>query len=261
MILRGSHQRRVKRAAHLEMDNARGAPLLADLSGTLDRFRIARDHGLIRCVDVRGDREARLVRGLFTCGFHFLRGKTKPRRHRAGPLFARLLHQLAAPPDELRRLRRAQRGRGDVRRILPQRVARSGDDTVHGVAHNGKDGGAMGKNRGLRVLRRRQLVFRSLEHDSGQWDVERFVDRVEYRARRRKPFREIFSHADFLRALSRAEPDRTYHRTTMLPQVKPAPNAHSITTMPGFSRPVFTASSSAMAMDAADVFPNRSTLT
>src|SRR5436190_1159110 len=86
-------------------------------------------------------------------------------------------------------------------------------------------------------------------------------------AGRGKLLRQIPPHAHFLRALARAEPDdgrsmlRPYHRTTMLPQVKPAPNAQNITFMPGCTRPHFTASSSAMAMEAADVLPKRSTLT
>src|SRR5438876_1158126 len=106
-----------------------------------------------------------------------------------------------------------------------------------------------------------QFLFGSLEHDAGQRDVERLVDRVKHRPRRRKPLRQIFSHTDFLSALTGAEPDRAYHRTTMLPQVKPAPNAQNMTVMPGFRRPHLTASSSAMAMEAAEVFPKRSTLT
>src|SRR4029077_4980050 len=140
-------------------------------------------------------------------------------------------------------------------------MAGGGDGVVDFVAHDGKHGGAVREDGRLRVLGRRQVCFRSFEHQLGQRSVERLVDRVEHRARRREPFRQISSHADFLGALTRAEPDRAYHRTTMLPQVKPAPNAHSITTMPGFSRPLLTASSSAIAMDAADVLPNRSTFT
>jgi hypothetical protein len=41
----------------------------------------------------------------------------------------------------------------------------------------------------------------------------------------------------------------------MLAQVNPAPNATSMTVIPGWSRPVRTASSSAIAIDAAEVLP------
>ena len=140
-------------------------------------------------------------------------------------------------------------------------MSRRGHGGTEFGADDRKDGGAVCENRRLGVLRRDEVFFGAVEHDPGQSDAERGVDRVEDGARVWKPFREIFPHADFLRALPRAEPDRAYHRTTMLPHVKPAPNAHSITTMPGFNRPVLTASSSAIAIDAADVFPKRSTFT
>src|SRR5262249_17469073 len=142
-----------------------------------------------------------------------------------------------------------------------ERMPRGGDHAVDLVAHDGENRGAVRENRGLCVLGRGQLFFGPVEHEGRQRDAERCVDRVEHGAGRGKSFRQILAHADFLRALPRAEPDRAYHRTTMLPQVKPAPNAQNITVMPGFTRPHFTASSSAMAMDAADVLPKRSTLT
>src|SRR5260370_41821211 len=69
---------------------------------------------------------------------------------------------------------------------------------------------------------------------------------------------EVLGHPDFLRALPGAEPDGAgpgYPCTTRLAQVKPAPNAQNITFMPGVSRPQRTASSSAIATDAADVLP------
>src|SRR6266516_4037787 len=187
---------------------------------------------------------------------------------RNDPLGAALLAALAGAPDGIgiagdHRLVGGVDVRGDVGGILAEGMADRGDDAVDLVANHGEDRGAVRENGGLGVLGRGQLLFRALEHDAGQRDAppERRVDRVEHRARRRKPFRQIFSHADFLGALTGAEPDRAYHRTTMLPQVKPAPNAQSITTMPGFSRPVLTASSSAIAMAAAAVLPKRSTFT
>src|SRR6185437_14501339 len=46
-----------------------------------------------------------------------------------------------------------------------------------------------------------------------------------------------------------------YHRMTAEAQVNPAPNAPSITNEPSLIRPSRTASSRAIGMDAADVFP------
>src|ERR1700694_651823 len=137
----------------------------------------------------------------------------------------------------------------------------SGGGAVHARADDGEHGRGMREDRGLRVLRRDELVFGACEHETRQRHAQRLVDRGERVARFWKPLREVFAHPDFLRALARAEPDRTYHRTTMLAQVKPAPKATNITIMPGLSLPVFTASSSAMAVDAAEVLPNRSTFT
>src|SRR6267378_2497186 len=176
-------------------------------------------------------------------------------------LAPRFLHQLAAPPHQLGRFGRGQRGRRDVRRVLAERMPRRGHWFTRLRSDDREHRGAVRENRRLRVLRRGELRFGALEHERRQRRAERIVYRAEDVARRGKPLRQIFAHADFLRALPRAEPDRAYHRTTKLPQVKPAPNAHSITTMPGFRRPVLTASSSAIAMDAADVLPKRSTLT
>ena len=73
-------------------------------------------------------------------------------------------------------------------------------------------------------------------------------------ARRRKALREIASHADLLRALARAQ-QHGHHRTTVAPQVKPAPNATSRISMPGLSRPSSSAWASASGMEAAEVLP------
>src|SRR5207245_5959344 len=81
-----------------------------------------------------------------------------------------------------------------------------------------------------------------------------------------KPLRQVLPHPDSLGALPRTQPDRLsalhrYHFTTMLAHVNPAPNATNRTVIPSLSRPVRTASSSAIAIEAAEVFPNRSTFT
>src|SRR5258708_29556241 len=116
----------------------------------------------------------------------------------------------------------------------------------------------MRQNRRLRVLGGRELVLRPLEHQPTQGDAQGLVDCVEHLARRREAPGEVFGHPDFLGALSGTEPDGAgpgYHCTTRLAQVKPAPNAQNITFMPGVSLPQRTASSSAIATDAADVLP------
>src|SRR6185503_19464611 len=183
--------------------------------------------------------------------------------HHPRPVFTGLLHQLAPAPHQLRRLRRLERAGGDVGGVLAERVPRRADRARRGGAtpECGEHGGAVGEDSRLSVLRCRQLVFGAIEHQLGQRDAERVVDRLEGVARGGKRCRDILAHPDFLRALARAEPDRCYHFTTMLAQVKPAPNATNMTVIPGVNRPVFTASSSAMAIDAAEVLPNRSTLT
>ncbi len=122
----------------------------------------------------------------------------------------------------------------------------------------------MREDGGLSVVRGGELLLGAREHEPAESDAERVVDRLEGSARRGKPLREVLAHPDFLRALARTEPHhprRCYHRTTMLAQVKPAPKAQNITVIPGVSRPVFTASSRAMAIDAAEVLPNLSTFT
>ena len=102
------------------------------------------------------------------------------------------------------------------------------------------------------------LVLGSVEHQATQREAQRLVDRLERLPRLREPLGEVSGHPDFLRTLSRAEPNRVlrgYHCSTRLAQVKPAPNAQNITFMPGVSRPQRTASSRAIATDAADVLP------
>src|SRR2546429_348940 len=99
-------------------------------------------------------------------------------------------------------------------------------------------------------------LFRS--HQATQPEAECLVDRLERLPGLGEPLGEVLGHPDFLRALSRAEPSRVlrgYHCSTRLAQVNPAPNAQNITFMPGVSRPQRTASSSAIATDAADVLP------
>src|SRR3989442_10416557 len=134
-------------------------------------------------------------------------------------------------------------------------MAGGGDGWTRGGPHHGEHGGAVRQDGGLRVVGGGEIVLRPREHHPGQLDAERGVDRGQRVARRGEPLREILCHSDFLGALPRAEPHGRYHCTTMLAHVNPAPNATNITFIPGSRRPVRTASSSAIATDAADVLP------
>ena len=129
---------------------------------------------------------------------------------------------------------------------------------IHRAGHDGVDRDRVCQDRGLRVLGERELVLGALEHDAGKVDAQGVVDRLKDLARGWKPLCHIPTHPNPLRPLARTEPDhrrRDYHFTTMLAQVKPAPNATSSTVIPGTTRPVRTASSSAIATDAAEVLP------
>ncbi len=138
--------------------------------------------------------------------------------------------------------------------VLPQAVPRRRGHRSDPLTHDREHRGRVGEDRRLRVMGAGQLLLGPFPHDAGQRDPERLVDGAEGVARGRKSLGEILPHADALRALARTHQDR-YHRTTALPQVKPAPNATSSTSDPGPTRPSATAWSSARGMDAEDVFP------
>src|SRR5258705_9212960 len=261
MILCGRHQRRVKRAAHLERYDPLRAAFLARLARARHRIRVARDHRLVGPVEIGGYRDAALLRRFVTRGLDLRGREPQHRGHHPRALLPGLVHQLAAAAHELGRVGRLERLGGDVGGVLAQRVSCRTDAAGGGSPQGGEHGGAVRQNRRLRVVRRRELVLGAIKHQLGQRDAEGVVNRLEHIPRGGKPLREILAHPDFLRAPARAEPDRSYHFTTMLAHVKPAPKATNMTVIPGWSRPVFTASSSAMAIDAADVVPNRSTLT
>ena len=129
---------------------------------------------------------------------------------------------------------------------------------AHGRLEHGEDGGAVGEDRRLRVVGGGERVLGPLEHHLTQPEPERVVDGLEGLSRGGKPRGQVFAHPDFLGALPRTQPHGLavgYHCKTMLAHVKPAPNATNITFMPGASRPVRTASSSAIATEAAEVLP------
>jgi hypothetical protein len=102
---------------------------------------------------------------------------------------------LSTTADEPDGLGEGQRIRRVIRRELPERVSRRGDDHVaDGVAHSGPRGRAVGEERRLRVVRQRQLVGRTLEREERQWDAERGVGGFEDLARGRKARGEVLPH-------------------------------------------------------------------
>src|SRR5690348_4391668 len=262
LVRRRRHEGRVERAAHVQGNDALRPARLAELSGPQDGGGIARDDGLVGTVEVRGHGDGAAARRLTAGGFDLRRREPQDRGHGAGPLGARPLHEFAAPPDERRRVGRRERAGGHVRGVFAERVTRGRDrGAVNVGAYDRKHRRAVRQNRGLRVLGRGELILRAVEHQRAEGEPEGPIDGLERRPRLREPFGEVFCHPDFLCALPGAEPHGGYHCTTRLAHVKPAPNAQNITFMPGCSRPQRTASSSAIATDAADVFPYRSTLT
>ena len=100
-----------------------------------------------------------------------------------------------------------------------------------------------------------ELGLGTFPHDGREIGLDGFVDRPEHVAGGRKPVREILPHAYALCPLAGAQQHHPYHRTTMLAQVKPPPNATINTVAPGPIRPDRTHSSSAMGMEAAEVLP------
>src|SRR5436190_21812068 len=251
----------MERAADLERDDALRPLRLAQLPRFAHRLGVAGDHRLVGGVEVRRHDDVSGARRLVARDRDLGRREPQNRGHGAGPLRPRLVHQLAAAAYQLRRVGGGERAGRHVRRVFAERVAGGGDGGGDLVAHDGEHRRAVREDRRLRIVSEGELVFGACEHQRREGGAERVVDRLEGLARGGKPLRQILAHPDFLCALSRAQPHRRYHRTTMLAQVNPAPNATNITVMPAFSRPVFTASSSAMAIEAADVLPKRSTLT
>src|SRR5690606_6668652 len=99
------------------------------------------------------------------------------------------------------------------------------------------------ENRGLRVVRRRQLLLRTLPGDAREGDVERVLRLAPQVARGGVALRDVAAHPDELGALAREQ--ERYQRRTAEPQVNPAPNATRRTLSPCFRRPCSCASSRA----------------
>src|SRR4029077_14478209 len=112
----------------------------------------------------------------------------------------------------------------------------------------------------LRVVGPGELPGRAFPHDPRQRDAQSLVDSRDRAPRCREAIRQVLAHADLLCALAGAHHHR-HHRTTALPQVKPAPNATNRSSEPFPMRPSSSACSSAMGIEAEEVLPYLSRLT
>src|SRR3954471_21900040 len=118
----------------------------------------------------------------------------------------------------------------------------------------------MGQYGGVRVGRKREVVFGCLPHQPRQRAAECLVDGGESVPGSGKALCQVLSHSDPLRPLPRAH-QYAHHLMTELPQVNPAPKATSRITDPDFTRPSVMAWSRASGIEAEEVLPYRSTLT
>ena len=124
----------------------------------------------------------------------------KDGRHRAGPPFTALVHQLPAPPNESCRGRDVERAGGVIRRELAERMPGRGahvrrDALAHGRPHRR----AMRQQRRLRVVRQRERLGRAVEAER----AERLAERARPRAandvaRRGQRVGEVLAHPRLL---------------------------------------------------------------
>ncbi len=251
---RHRHERGVERAGHVQRQRPAGARFLRQLDRPLDGPRVTADHGLPRSVEV--GRNARLAIGGRTAA-HLLQNivvEAEDGGHGSRTGKSRLVHELAPAADGAHRIVEGEGPRDHVGAELAQRVSRGhaglapqplGHDRVHG------DG--VREDRGLGVVRGRQLVLRTLPHDPGKVDVECRIRALENLPGHRERPGQIASHAHVLGPLPREEDP--YHLSTAEAHVKPAPNAAMSTWSPRFSRPCSSASSSATGMVAELMLP------
>jgi len=128
------------------------------------------------------------------------------------------------------------------------------------VGDGGPHGRAVREERGLRIARFHQLVIGTVEAEPRQGEAERRIRPIENRLRRSVRRCEILSHPRLLRSLPGKEQHDVHapvrqSRTTEDAQVKPAPKASISTSEPSPTSPFCVASSSAIGIDADDVFP------
>ena len=177
-VHRRRHQRRVEGAAHLERQHPLGAARLAAFAGARSTAAGSPEmtvwSGALR---LAATATPSVVRGLVAGGLHLARS-ARPSTAAIAPgrCAAGLEHQLAAPPDQPRRVRRGERARGHVRAVLAEAVPRRRADSTEPLGHDGQHGGAVRENRGLGVVGEGELVLGALPHDAGERHAERLVD-------------------------------------------------------------------------------------
>src|SRR5690606_19570503 len=164
--------------------------------------------------------------------------------HRPRPRLAAAVHELAAPAHRLHRGCEVEAARGHVSAEFAERVPRREADIPERFRDQAVHGDRVHENRGLRIVRRGQLLLGTLPRDAREVDAERVLRLAPQIARSGVALRDVAAHADELGALARKQ--ERYQRRTAEPQVNPAPNATRRTLSPGFRRPCSCASSSAI---------------
>src|SRR6266540_362809 len=257
------HERTVEGGGDGERQHALRAGLLELHPGLLHRARGAGDDGLRRVVVVRrGHDLARLGRDRRADLPDLVRREPEDGAHRALPLRHRLLHERAARPHGLRRVRRGAGARRDERGVLAERVSRDEVRDDPSLGEDRRRSRRDGQDRGLRVRGELQGLLRPLEAHPRQLLAERRVDLLEHGARLGEPVEEFLTHPDRLRALAGEDERELAHRRrlrhqrrTLAPHAIPPPIAIMRITSPGENQPARFASSSVIGTLAADVLP------
>src|SRR6266446_2754649 len=173
--------------AHRKLDRPLCPRVLRDLHSALDTGDFAGDYDLFVSVEVGGHHKSCLLAGALADLLDRCRRSSENRRHSSGTRGAGLVHQLATPPHELRRTRKADRVCGMVRREFSERMSRRRTHVlVQRVLGQRPNGCTMRKEGGLRIAGQSQLVRWSFEAESTQVQSERGVDLTKYAARDRE---------------------------------------------------------------------------
>ena len=221
-----------------------------------------RDDDLPGPVDVRKADDLALRR---TLAHGLERGaiEAQDRSHRASALRHGFLHETAALANRGDRFLERKGPRGHVCRVLAEAVAGRGRRLRAAPRRERPVGGDRNReDRRLRDLGSNELGLGPRETELRQPHVQRVVGGAEDGRGRRLSGRKVLSHPRVLRSLTwKQRRERPHQRTALAAQVRPAPKAAIRMTSPRAILPARTASSSAIGIEAADVFPYRSMLT
>ncbi len=223
--------------------------------GALDGRRAPGDHHLARPVVVRrrNDLPSRRLRAdlLHRGGLEAEDGCHRPLPHRH-----RRLHQPRPGAHGHQRFLEAQRSRRHVRGPLPETVA-GGSLRARAPSFQGAQRRhGHGEHRGLGDLGSGELLLASIEAQAGEGHAQRPVGPLEDVPGLVIGLGQGSAHPGRLGPLpGKDERDPAHQRTTLAAQVRPAPKAAISTRSFGRTRPERTASSRAMGMEAALVFP------